>query len=177
MDSRSIAEKLAEAEKLVESISEERRGEVRVAVLTTLLLRDNSVVPILPGIDGLTSVGAVASKFSSIRQLARITKKARMTGDRVILALASYINGKEGRRLTTTDCRKHWEVLSDKSFATTWILNAESKGWLVPVEERGERTWGVTPEGEREFLAMQRGGKDADAKGARAKVKVSEAKA
>lgn len=118
MDSRLITEKLAEAERLVESIPEGRRQEARTAVLTALLLKSNSAELTLPSIDNLTGSGGVASKFSSIRQLARITKKAGITGDRVALALASYIQSKEKRRLTTADCRQHWGVLSDKSFAT-----------------------------------------------------------
>lgn len=177
MDTRLITEKLAETERLVESIPEGRRGEARVAVLTALLLKSNSAAFALSSVDNLAGSGRLTSKLSSVRQLARITKKAGITGDRVVLALASYIQSKEGRHLTTADCRQHWSVLSNRSFATTWILNAESKGWLVPFEENGERTWGVTPQGEQEFVAMQDGRQSGENESVRQRAKASAAKA
>lgn len=171
MDTQLITEKLVEAERLVESISEGRRGEARIAVLTALLLKGNPAALVLPNVGNLADSGRLASKFSSVRQLARITKKAGVTGDRVALALASYIQSKDGRRLTTADCRQHWDVLSDKLFATTWVLNAEGKGWLVPVEQHGERAWEVTPQGEKEFVAMQDGRQVGESENARPKIR------
>lgn len=157
MDAWFILEKLTETEKLIESVPEKRKQEARTAVLAALLLKEKPSNSNPLQISGSSVLPEVASDLTSLRQVARITKKKGITGDRVVLALACYIKNAEERSVTTNDCRHHWQVLSDKTFATNWVLIAESKSWLIPVEGNGhgERGWEVTRKGWSEWLAMQ----------------------
>lgn len=163
MNQSTVLQKLEEAKKLTNGIPEEYRREATSAVLAVLLIKENveaqSPVQREAGViaQPLGEARRLAQKIISVRQLQRITRRKGVTGDRVALALGAFIHGSEGRSFNTDDLRKHWAVLTSKTFATTWPLTAEAKGWLRPIVcgDGKKGAWEVTPEGHEEFKELQ----------------------
>lgn len=155
MESQELLRKLEEAERLVAAVPEERRTEARIAVLTSLLLTSTKN-PAQPTSSGQNSQPASdISKIVSVRQISKYTKRKGVSGDLIVVAFACYLQDSENRRLTTVECRDKWSLLSDKTFATTFVHRAETKGWLSPVEQDSEHAWEVTPDGRREWGGLQ----------------------